>query len=337
MPEGIALDAGRRVRDEDLPTDALAKRFVERRLVERDRGREQRRIDALAGRRGDAQELLGRFGEVRRAGEEDVTQRGGQLRPTVLAGRNEQLLAEERVAAGAGMDRLDERRVEVVAGDRAELLGRLAPVERREGEPLDAAGPFELGQERQQRVAAMELVGAVGEQEHHRDIAEVPDEEPEQVAGRAVGPVQVLDDEHDRRPRRQPLEDSEQQLEQAALARAIAQAASGAATGTGDGPEVGDQPGQLRAALPQDHLELLGVGTADEPTQGFGDRSVRHRTLAEVDAAAEQDDGALRLGDRGELGDEPRLADAGLTGQERRAAAALVGSLEGRAQSVELA
>ena len=235
------------------------------------------------------------------------------------------------------MDRLDEPRVEVVAGDRAELLGRFAPVERHEREPLDATGPLELGQERQQRVAAMELVGAVGEQEHHRDVAQVPDEEPEQVAGRAVGPVQVLDDEHDRRPRGQALEDPEEQLEQAALARAVAQGTGRAPAGSGHGPEVGDQPGQLGATLAQDDVELLRVGPADESAQGFGDRGVRHRTLAEVDAAAEQDDGALGLGDRGDLRDDPGLADAGLAGQERRAAATLVGRLQGRAQSADLA
>ena len=83
---------------------------------------------------------------------------------------------------------------------------------------------------------------------------------------------------------------------------------------SGDGPEVGDQPGQLGAALPEDGVELVGVGAADEPAQGLDDRRVRQRALAEVDAAAEQDDGALAPGDRGDLGDEPRLADAGLAG-----------------------
>ena len=102
VPEGVALDAGGRVGDEDLATDALAERLVERRLVERRGRREQGRVDALAGRRGDAQELLGRLGEVGGPGQEHVAQRGGQLRPAVLAGRDEQLLAEERVAAACG-------------------------------------------------------------------------------------------------------------------------------------------------------------------------------------------------------------------------------------------
>ena len=235
------------------------------------------------------------------------------------------------------MDRLDEPHIEVVTGDRAELLGRLAPVERHEREPLHATGSFELGQERQQRVATMELVGAVREQEHHRDVAQVPDEEPEQVAGRAVGPMQVLDDEHDRRPRGQALEDPEEQLEQATLARAVAQATGCVPAGSGHGPEVGDQPSELGATLAQDDVELLGVGPTDEPTQGFGDRGVGHRTLTEVDAPAEQDDGTLGLGDRGDLRHDPRLTDAGLAGQERRAAATLVCRLQGRAQSADLA
>ena len=337
MPEGIALDAGRRVRDQDLTTDALAERFVQRRLVERGGGRQQGRVDALAGCRCDAQELLGRFGQVGRPGQEHVAQRGGQLGPTILAGRDEQLLAKECVATAPGMDRLDERHVQVVAGDRAELLARLAPVERHEREPFHATGPLELGQERQQRMAAVELVRAVREQEHHRDIAQVPDEEPEQVPGRAVGPMQVLDDEHDRRPRRQALEDAEEQLEQAALARAVAEGTGRAPAGSGHRPEVGDQPGQLGATLAEDDVELFRVGSADEPAQGFGDRGVRHRALAEVDAAADQHDGALGLRDRGDLGDDPRLADTSLTGQQRRAAVSLVGRLQGRAQSADLA
>ena len=111
VPEGIALDAGRRVRDEDLATDALAERVVERRLVERGGRREQRRVDALAGRRGDAQELLGRLGEVGRPGQEHVAQRrraarpGRPRRPRRAAPRR-----RTRCRRTAGVDRLDERR-----------------------------------------------------------------------------------------------------------------------------------------------------------------------------------------------------------------------------------
>ena len=78
------------------------------------------------------------------------------------------------------------------------------------------------------------------------DVAQVADEEAEQVAGRAVGPVEVLDDEDDRRRRGEPLEDAEQQLEQPALGRADARARRSASSG--DGTEVGDEPRELGAA-----------------------------------------------------------------------------------------
>ena len=60
-------------------------------------------------------------------------------------------------------------------------------------EPLDAAHPVELGQERPQRVAAVQLVGAVGADQQHRRGAGRADQERDQVAGGPVGPVQVLD------------------------------------------------------------------------------------------------------------------------------------------------
>ena len=326
VAECVALDPGRRVGDEDLPADAFAERLVEGRLVERRGGREEGRIDPLAGRRRHPQELLGRLGQVGRARQQHVAERVRQLGPAILARRHEELLAEERVAAGPDVDRIDECRVEVVPGDRAQLLGRFAPVERLEGQPLDAARPFELGQERQQRMTSMELVGAVREHEHDRGIAQVADEEAEQVARRAVGPVEVLHDEHDRRPGGHPLQEAEEQLEQTALARAVAQPGG---RPLGHRAEVRHQPGQLGPAVAEDQVELVRVRPPDEPTQRLRDRRVGHRTFAQVDAAAEQDDGTLGLRDRRQLGDEPRLADTGLAGEEDRAAAALVRGLQG--------
>ena len=56
----------------------------------------------------------------------------------------------------------------------------------------------ELGQERSQRMSAVQLVGAVGGHEHQRLGPQVAHEEREQVARGAVGPVQVFQDEHQR-------------------------------------------------------------------------------------------------------------------------------------------
>ena len=219
----VALDPGGRVGDEDLPADAFTERVVEGDLIERRGGGEQLGIDPLSGGRRHAEELLGGFGEVRDPAEEDIAKRGWQLAGAVLAGGDEQLLGEERVPAGPGVDRFEERRVEVSTRDRPELLDRLAVGEREELDALDSPAALELGDERQQRVAAVELVGAVGEQQHDRAVAQVADQEAEQVTGRPIGPVKVLDDEQQRAPLGYPGQDPEQELEQAALRRPDAQ------------------------------------------------------------------------------------------------------------------
>ena len=54
-------------------------------------------------------------------------------------------------------------------------------------------------------------------------LAEAADEERDEVERRAVGPVEVLDDEHRRTLGREPAQHPEEQLEEAALGRADAQ------------------------------------------------------------------------------------------------------------------
>ena len=76
-------------------------------------------------------------------------------------------------------------------------LGELLARERRELDPARAVGPLELGEQRPQRVAAVQLVGAVGADDEHALAAEAARQEGEEGARRAVGPVEVLDHQHD--------------------------------------------------------------------------------------------------------------------------------------------
>src|SRR5688572_32044856 len=55
-----------------------------------------------------------------------------------------------------------------------------------------------------------QLLGAVRRDEEQRLVARVAQEEREEVARRAVGPVEILDDEDQRRTLRQSAEDAEQ-------------------------------------------------------------------------------------------------------------------------------
>ncbi len=251
-----------------------------------------------------------------------------------VAGRDQQLLGEEGVAARPGVDRFDEVGVEVAARDRPELLRRLAPVERDDLQALDAARAIELGEERQERVAPVELVGPVGQHERHADVAQVPDEEADQVACRPVGPVEVLDDEDHRRHRRESVEDG----------RAAART-GGPAPSSSSRPdrvlvrgraEVGDEAGEVGAAVADDGLELLGREATDQSAKRLDDGGVGQRAVTEDDAAAAEDHRPVAVREVGELADEPGLADAGLARDHDRAAPPLAGAPQRGSESLEL-
>ena len=336
VAEGVALLPVDRLGDQDLEADRLAQRLVQRdRVVRRDR-REQGRVDPPAGRRCDPEQVVGRLAQPGDVGQEDLAEGRRQLGRAALPDRHEEFLGEERVALGAGVDRVDDGRIEVGAGDRPELSVQLATVEPPQVEPLDPPGPLELGDERQQRVAAVELVGAVGHDEHDARVAQVAHEEREQVAARAVRPMEVLDDHHDRRRRREPLEDPEDQLEQPALLRTEREP-----TGHRDGqcvdrPEVRDEPCQLRATRAEDRVELLGARRPDPRPERLDDRCVRHATVHEIDAPAGEDAQAVGRGGLGELAQQAGLADARLAGDEEPGASTLACRVECRPQPPEL-
>src|SRR6185312_5363422 len=81
---------------------------------------------------------------------------------------------------------------------------------------------------------------------------------------------------------------------------------------------------------------LVRIGAADEPTEGLDDRPVGQRALADVDAPANEDRGALTTGGLGEFRDEPCLADPGFARDERGSATPLARRLERRAEPAEL-
>jgi hypothetical protein len=102
-------------------------------------------------------------------------------------------------------------------------------------------------------VQAVQLVAAEGQQQQHPAGPQVGREEGDQVAGGAVGPVQVLHNQQHRRLRGQPLDHAKQQLEQPPLAGARDGGAGVRLAGPG---EVGQQPGQVAAGRPGGRLQL---------------------------------------------------------------------------------
>ena len=85
--------------------------------------------------------------------------------------------------------------------DRAELVDQAAYVggtQRLDLDPLDAGHARPFGDLAAERVTAVEVVGAVGRDEGDGRVEAAAEEEAHQVAGRLVGPVEVLDDQQQR-------------------------------------------------------------------------------------------------------------------------------------------
>ena len=110
------------------------------------------------------------------------------------------------------------------------------------------ADALELGEQRAERVAAVQLVGAVGRDDEQRLVAERGGEEAQERARGRVGPVQVLDDQQHRGVAREPVEHREQRLEHARLVAAAARPLAA-------GAEAGQQRRQLGADVAGQRVE----------------------------------------------------------------------------------
>ena len=180
-----------------------------------------------------------------------------------------------------------------------------------------------------QRVAAMQIVAAVGADEHDLCVLEVASEEHEEIAGRPVGPVQVFDDEQQRHVRTQPLDHAEQVLEQPALVLGRRDLAGRA--------ELGKQVCELGASGADDGVELLGGHRADGLTQGLHHRTVRSRAIDELEAGAGYDP-STGLHERfARARHQAGLAHARLAADQHDRRVPPEGGVEGRVQAAQLA
>ena len=194
--------------------------------------------------------------------------------------------------------------------DRGELLGQLHLRERAQVDALDAPGAHELGQQRAQRVRAADVVDAIGPDDQDALALEVAHEEADQVARRGIGPVEVLQDQHDRGLLGDAREHLEHELEQPRTS------GGRVAGGLLVGPEVGHQPGHLRPCGGRDPaVAQLRLRRAQHAPQSLGERRER-QPAGDVHAAAERRNGPVRAGAGRELLDQARLADSRLPGDQ---------------------
>jgi hypothetical protein len=178
-------------------------------------------------------------------------------------------------------------------------------------------------------MAAVQLVSAVGEHEE-QPRPQVTVEKGEQVQGRAVGPVQVLEHQQGREPVGEALQHGEEGLKQLGLTRRADGEAGRRRFPTP--PELGQQEREQRSPRPDQVVEGRGLQSPAQTAEGLDHWRIRQRRLAELDAAAEQHLPTAAADPAGELADQAGLADPGFAadaqGQRIAAAGACERSLE---------
>ena len=288
-------------------------------------------VDPPARDGSDPDHGLGGFGQRDDPGEEHLPQ--GRWQPTArgFLACPEQFLDEERVAIRAAMDLIGEiggrRRPE----DRRQQRLGLGWFEAAQVDPLDATAALEFGQPRQERVAPVELVRPERHHQHDPVGAQVPDEERDGLAGRRVGPMEILDDEQDRGDLRQPLQHTEERVEQTGLVRFGLRRR----LGHGCRAERRHEPGDLRSRRPEDRFELLRFERSAQRAECLDDRAVRDASVTDVRAATLQDPHPAGRRDLHRLEDQAGLADASLAGDQLVDGCRRHGAVEGPGDGVE--
>ncbi len=253
---------------------------------------------------GAAKHLLRGVGKPVDACEHDLAKGRWHRRPVVVVDR-EQLLGEEHVPVGTEKRSLDQVGRRLPADDRRDELADLVAVEAREIDALDVAGAVELGEQRAQRMTAMQVVRPVRPHQHDGGAAEAACEVREELAGRTIGPVQVFEYQQGRDPFRQPLEHPEQLLEQRAGHDAFARRRV----------ELGHEGTELFAAGPDHSVEGGVVERAMERAQYLHDRAERQCPVGQVETLPHEHQ--RRFGDAlDELGHQPGLTDTRFPGDE---------------------
>ena len=157
-------------------------------------------VDPVAGDGGHLNGLLRAVGESLDPDVQRVAQRVGHVDATARR-RAGELGHEVGQALAAPVDEIGGDAARSAAEQLGQQVGHLTAAEPGDLQSHHAGQPTDLGQERAQRVAAVQLVGAVGGDHQHRGVGEGAGQEAQQVPGRLVGPVQVLDHHHQRTDR----------------------------------------------------------------------------------------------------------------------------------------
>ena len=320
VAEPVALVLGRPVDDEQLRVDGLANRGREIRLGRSGHFGEDVVFDLAPGDGRDLDEVGGLLARLSQPHEEHAAEGVGQVvaraRRRVRGG--DQLLGEERVPVGPSRDRIEERRWHGRAQDAGDELGQLASNEPEQVEPVDTWLAFSLSQPGRQRMPTMELVGAERPDDEQPLVAHVPPQECEQVARRAVRPMEILDDEQHgptapSRPSRLSIPSKIRIWSQSAWVPGVERSA---VVTRCRGQQFRDESGEYRQGRACGGRDRLRIDVTRQRAQHFHDRTEREGVVTERHRAALEDEPPVVAQAVRRLGHQAALADAGLAADE---------------------
>ena len=230
------------------------------------------------------------------------------------------LLEHERVTLGTRVDEVRELGAHVVGvEDRRDHLGHVALRHRRHRDrlrqPRSPPGLHRAGQ----RMAPVDLVASIGGEQHHAALDEAPRGVVEELARRAVRPVDVVEHEEQSAIARPQLEQRHDRLEEPQLG--LGGIAGGCRRGAGR--ELRKQLCQLLGRRPELGSYVGRVPFAEVVSDRFDERQERKDELG-IRAAAPQDVAAELPRAFAQLRRETGLSDSRLAGEQDETAVASI-------------
>ena len=135
-------------------------------------------------------------------------------------------------------------------------------------------------------MAIVQLVGAVGPDQHHAAVGEISHQEPEHVAGRWIGPMQVLECDDGDRIRGDALDQPEHLEVEGGLARRGGRFGRSVPSAR---LEVGDQLQDGGSCRPDDAVEVIRAQGLQPRTKCRDEWVVRRCSISEVDTCTPEE------------------------------------------------
>ena len=235
---------------------------------------------------------------------------------TSAAGGRRELLDEERIAAAPLHHVVDGGRRRGDPGKLPHQDEDVMPVQAPEIQPDDPRIPLELGHEREDRIAPVQLIRPERGEQHDRRLAQVAREESEEPAGPVVGPLDVLDHEHHGPVAGLAFDHAQHGLEEPRLSLAIELRSGGHLARPRR--HLGEQARDLVSRRPELGGEQARLDRSGQLAERLDEGGIRDGATSRGQARPAEHRGPAIPGRGHDTPDQPRLSDPCLAADDDR-------------------